>query len=412
MQDALTARAGALLSEAGRAAPQELSERRAALEALGDDARWQARADPLLLALREREVAGAGLPAVVGGARRGRWLDGDAISSVWEGWTRDGQRCALRLLAPTWRNDPVWLRRLERGVRLAGGLPGLAPASWVDRGEWPHVRLRLLGPSLADLSADQQPVDLPSERELARFLAGGLRGLASLHRLGLVHGGLDGRHLLLGPEGVVLAWFDPVRREVASAEEDLAALGRAVAALDPGARTRLGALAHGFAESPPPPGAGIELLRRAAAATLAEARHTIVLRRRRQRRLSGRSRLLAAVRALERALPPPAGTVCLRAGHDAVLVVAESDGERIRGGPVAGVPARFLPVLYTRAAGLDPTGCRALLRAWATRARGDEERRGRVQAELGATDEQAAALCRWIAGQARLRAFRLLLERS
>ena len=55
---------------------------------------------------------------------------------------------------------------------------------------------------------------------------------------------------------------------------------------------------------------------------------------------------------------------------------------------------------------------RALLRAWATRTRGDEARRAALQDELGTSDETAAALCRWMAGQARLRAFRLLLERS
>ena len=111
-------------------------------------------------------------------------------------------------------------------------------------------------------------------------------------------------------------------------------------------------------------------------------------------------------------MPPPSGTVCLRAGHDAVITVAESDGTTVRGGPVAGLPARFLPIIYTRAAGMDPSGCRALLRAWATRTRGDEARRAALQDELGTSDETAAALCRWMAGQARLRAFRLLLERS
>jgi hypothetical protein len=410
MQLTLDGQIDAVLREAGLACPPELSGRRAALEAAAADPALAARVDPLLLALREREVAAAGLPARLGGASRGRLLASDAISTVWEAWDSGGQRVALRVLAPAWRHDPVWLRRLERGALAAAGVAGVARAEWISGGETPHVRYALGGPALADLLPAEDP---PSERELARFLAGGLRGLAALHARGLVAGALGPESLLLGPEGVTLAWFDPVLRSPGDSRADLSALGRAVGLLDPGAITRMGGLAHGFAESPPPTASdGAELLRRTMAGLLADARHTLVLRARVQRRATARGRLLAAVRRLERALPPPAGTVCLRAGHDAVMVVAESDGEVVRGGPVAGVPARFLPVIYTRAAGLDPGGCRALLRAWATRTGGDEERRARIQAQLGADDAAAAALCRWLAGQARLRASRLLLERS
>jgi len=410
MDDQLLMRVDALLRDAGVTPPQELAGRRAALEALAADPSSAAAVDPLLLALRELEVVGAGLPSVIGDARRGRLLSRDAVSSVWEAWTPDGQRWGLRLLEPPWRNDPVWLRRLERHARAAAGLSGIAPLTWSGDASWPHVRARLAGPSLADLLPAEE---LPSEREIARFLAGGLAGLTALHERGFVHGDLRPRDLLLTPDGVTLAWFDPVSRSPGDAQLDLAALGAAVGALDPEALTRMGALAHGFAESPPPgASACAELLRRSMAATLADTRHSLVLRARLQRRSTARGRLLAAIRGLERALPPPSGTVCLRAGHDAVITVAESDGATVRGGPVAGLPARFLPVIYTRAAGLDPSGCRALLRAWATRGRGDEARRVGLQASLSATDDTAAALCRWLAGQARLRAFRLLLERS
>lgn len=410
MDEQLIAEVDALLRAEGVTPPPELTGRRAALEGLAAEPSRAAAVDVLLLGLRELETAGAGLPSAIGGARRGRLLSRDGISSVWEAWTPEGQRVALRLLEPPWRNDPVWLRRLERHARAVAGLSGVAPLSWVNDPEWPHVRTRLSGPSLADLLPAEE---LPSERELARFLVGGLTGLSALHSRGFAHGDLAPRHLLLTPGGVQLAWFDPVSRTPGDPMEDLSALGRAVAALDPEARTRLGALAHGFAESPPP-GADAcgELLRRAMAGTLADTRHTLMMRARRQRRSTARGRLLAAIRGLERALPPPTGTFCLRAGHDAVITVATSDGAAVRGGPVAGLPAPFLPIIYTRAAGLDPSGCRALLRAWSTRGRGDEARRAGLQAELEASDTDAAALCRWLAGQARLRAFRLLLERS
>jgi len=410
MDAQLSGRADALLRDAGVTPPADLAGKRAALEALAADPALAAAVDPVLLGLRELEITGAGLPSIIGGARRGRLLSRDAVSSVWEAWTPDGQRWGLRLLEPPWRNDPVLLRRLERHARAGAGLSHVAPLSWVNDPEWPHVRARLQGPSLADLLPAEE---LPSEREMARFLAGGLAGLTALHDRGNVHGDLRPRDLLVTPDGVRLAWFDPVSRTPGDPAADIAALGRAVSALDPDALTRLGALAHGFAESPPPGAAACaELLRRSMAGTLAATRHSLVMRARLQRRSTARGRLLAAIRRLERALPPPAGTVCLRAGHDAVITVAESDGVTVRGGPVAGLPARFLPIIYTRAAGLDPSGCRALLRAWATRARGDEERRVGLQSSLEATDDTAAALCRWLAGQARLRAFRLLLERS
>ena len=108
----------------------------------------------------------------------------------------------------------------------------------------------------------------------------------------------------------------------------------------------------------------------------------------------------------------PAGTVCLRAGQDSVLVVAESDGERVLGGGLAALPVRFLPEIWSPERGLDASASRMLLRSFATRRTGDEARRAEVQLELGATDEQADHLCRWLSAQARLRAAAKLLQLS
>ena len=83
---------------------------------------------------------------------------------------------------------------------------------------------------------------------------------------------------------------------------------------------------------------------------------------------------------------------------------------QVRGGPVGSVDAEFLPQVYTPEGGLDATAARVLLRAWATRNKGDEDRRNRVQEEIEGSDQTASGLCRWVSGQARLRALRMLME--
>ena len=380
-----------------------LSAWRAAVESLGD---W--RADALLWQLRELEAASEGVPVELGGVRRGSVWQADRISVTFEGWA-DGERVVLRALRRGLERDPVWRRRLERGASQLPGPEVLAPTAFVPE-PWPHLRIPLRGPSLADLLPAE---DHPDTRVLARFLAGGLAGLERLHGLGLVHGGVRPDHLILGEEGVRLAWLDPLIDASREPAQDLADLGAAVARLDPEGVDPVGDLARAMADEAPPNAAfASALLLRTLGAELAERRHRLALRGRMLRRAAEEARLLRAVRRLADSIPPPRGTFCLRAGHDAVLVVADCDGERVRGGPVAGLPARFLPTVWSRQSGLEPTGTRALLRAWATRQRGDEDRRAEQAAELGHDDEQAQGLCRWLSAQSRLRAVRMLLELS
>jgi hypothetical protein len=380
-----------------------LSAWREAVEALASQA-----ADPLLWRLRELEAATDGVPAQLGGVRRGAVWAVDRISVTFEGWA-DGERVVVRTLRRGLEQDPVWRRRLERAATHFPPSAVLAPSVFVPD-PWPHVRCTLGGPSLADfLPAEDQP----ETSLLARFLSGGLAGLRALHDQGLVHGGLTPQHLVLNEGGVKLAWLDPQLEGVGAPSEDLAALGSAVAQLDPERRDPVGDLARGFAEDPPPNAELAEgLLLRTLAATLAGRRHSLALRGRMLSRAGDEARLLRAVRRLAESVPPPEGTYCLRQGHDAVMVVAESDGQRVRGGPVAGLPARFLPTVWSRDGGLEPTGARVLLRAWATRNRGDEDRRAEQAKELGHSDEQAQSLCRWLSAQSRLRAVRMLLELS
>jgi len=380
-----------------------LSAWRAAVEALASP-----EADPLLWRLRELEAAGEGVPADLAGARRHAVWQFDRISVTFEGWV-DGERVALRALRRGLERDPVWRRRLERGASHLPGPEVMAPTQFIGE-PWPHLRVPLGGPSLADLLPAE---DRPDTRVLARFLGGGLAGLCCLHARGLVHGDLGPEHLVMTCDGVRLAWLDPMLEEHREVSRDVAELGAAIAQLDPERVDPVGDLARALAEDPPPSaGMAEELLLRVLASELAERRHRLALRGRMMLRAGEEARLLRAVRRLGDSVAPPAGTFCLRAGHDAVIVVAESDGEKVRGGPVAGLPARFMPTVWSREGGLEPTGARALLRAWATRMRGDEERRQGQARDLGHSDEQAQDLCRFLSAQARLRAVRMLLELS
>ena len=391
----LEAALSALLDEV----PDGVSERRAAVEALGQ------RGDPYLLALRELEAARDGLPGDLDGIRLGRFWAQDPISVTLEGW-RDGERVAVRALRPALRNDPVWCRRLERSTQALPGPAVLAPTEF-RRDVWPHVVIALPGPSLADLLPVE---DAPDTRTIARTLGGGLAGLAALHEAGRVHGGVRPEHLVLTSDGVKLAWLDPVLPIERGARQDLADLGRAVAQLDPLGEDSVGALARGLAEGPPPtPQLAIELLGRTLGSELADRRHRVAMRRRLVARRSDEARLLRLAHRLADALPPPSGRWCLRAGRDAVMVLAESDGTTVKGGPVAGLDARYLPTVWG-SDGLDAVGARALMRAWATRMRGDDDKRADLQRQLGGQDDGAADLCAWLSCQARLRAVRLLLE--
>ncbi|MCB9795035.1 MAG: hypothetical protein H6741_20230 [Alphaproteobacteria bacterium] len=389
--------------------PRDLSAWREALEATARALPERAQAlDGLLFAVRELEACSEGVGAELDGLRRGRVIEQDPISVSFEAWGPAGERHALRVLRPDRARDPVWRRRLEASPRRAPGPPVLGPGLLCSDGDTLALRTWLGGPSLADHLPAEDPAD---PVQFGRYLAGGLAGLRALHAAGYVHGSLGPTHLIQGPEGVRLAWLDPLLIRPVTPRDDIAALGRAVQRLDPEGHDPIAALARGLAEEPPPSvDMASEMLQRVMSAALADRRHRAAFRSRAQARRQAEGRLLRAARHLALAVPPPAGTWCLRAGFDAVMVVAVSDGVTVRGGPVAGLPAPFLPTVWSPDEGLNPTASRALLRAWATRGRGDEERRKRVQSEHGASDRGAHLLCRWLSAQARLRAVRMLLE--
>ena len=383
-----------MLEEAAEANPRQIQSYDAAL--------WR---------IREQEQAEEGVPVTLGDLKRTRLMESDRLSTTWDAWELStGRRHAIRVLRPLLRKDPIWRRRLARGARVAREIEGILPITASTDTEWPRITVPIEGLSLADLLPAE---DLPDSLRLASFLEGGIRGLRGLHEAGLIHGHLSANKLVLTPRGVGLVWLDPFLEKAGSFQKDLSDLGAAVAQLDPGCTDPIGTLAHSWAEDPPPNlDIARDLLLRTMASLLAENRHHLLMRSRHVTARSGEARLLRAVRALGLALPPPKATVCLRAGMDSVLVVAESDGQSVKGGGLAALPIRFLPEIWSAQRGLDASASRMLLRSYATRKTGDEERREEVQRELGALDSQADQLCRWLSAQARLRSATKLLELS
>jgi hypothetical protein len=359
--------------------------------------------DADILTMRDMELAHLSLPPVIDGVRRTRMLTMDAISTTWEGWSLNGgERVFIRCVRPRWCADPVMLRRMARGSD-----PDL---SWHPDGDWPHLRAVASGALLLD----RFPIeDIPSTERLARLLGGGLEGLAALHKQGRVHGGPMAPFLLESTDRVRLIWLDFFDPQSTPAD-DLRALSSTIMALDPSGCDPITQLAEEWAESPPPTAQdGIRLLVRCLSGTLLAERHRLSLAGRSANRMGRTARLSRAVRKLSSVMTPPPGKVCLRAGVDGVLVIADCDGTSVRGGAVADVAEdRVLPIIFTPAQGLDAQSARFLLRSWALRSQGDETLRAETQNALEATDTQADHIVRWLSAMARLRAANLLLAAS
>ncbi len=397
-----------LLAEAGSAFDRPISEQRAALEALAAGSTHQLqRVDPHLLRLRLAERADEELPRLVGGLRRDRLIAHDALTTTWHGWCQDdGRQGAVRCPRPAWRRDPVLLRRLERGVNAARGLQGLAPARWVSHDPSPHVRYRLDGIPLASLLPAEDP---PDPLLLVRWLGTGLETIAGLHARGLAVKGLTPHQLLLTSERATLLWLDPVEAP-ADPVADVSALATCLLLLDPDRLHPIVQLMEPWiADAPGSAAEASTLLRRSLADHLVASRHSLAMRSRSTDRGTRTARLYAAAQALQRAVPPPPGRCVLRAGHDRVLYLVDSDGESIRGGAAAGVPPHGLLPLFTPRRGLDAPAARTLLRAWARREDGDGELRLATQARWEGSDEHGAAIVRWLSVASRLRRAQLML---
>lgn len=344
-------------------------------------------------------VAGAP-PPLLGGVRRTRLIAADRATVTVEGWdTWNGARVLLRAARAGHRGDPEVRRRLAAAARP----DAVVPVAWTDD-DWPRV---VSGP-YATCLADLLPLEAPADPVwAARVLGAALAAVLAAHRQGRAHG-------LVRPEAMLFVdgrWALADLGGPIDGADDLRDLGHLAAALiHPQGSPPLVERVADFAVHPPPsPGDAVTLVVHELAAGLAAARRELLLRQRRQGEHDRVGRLLGLARRLARAAAPPPGRGCLRAGHDGVLVLVETDGDRLRGGPSAQASTRWLPVVWSPER-VDVPQLRALLRAWNTRGGGDARRREAANAELGGDDRTLDRLVRWIAATGRLRADRLLLE--
>lgn len=370
-----------------------ITDARIEAETAGDDAR--------MLALRDLELAHQSLPPTIDGVRRVRLLTTDAISTTWEGWNLDGgERVILRCLRPRWKVDPVMTRRL--------GLDAIGEVSWHPDGDWPHLRTIAQG----GLLIDRFPIeDVPSAAQLARTLGFGLAALARLHERGHVHPGPLAAFMVERDNRIQLPYlggFDVCQ----SPADNLRQLAQTIFALDPVGSSPVAQLAEEWMVDPPPTAAdGMRLLTRCLSGALLAERHRLSVAGRSTARMDRSTRLARAIRRLASLTTPPPGKFCLKAGTDGVLVIAESDGEVVRGGAATDVSeGRFLPIIYTQSQGLDAQSARFLMRSWAMRKSGDLEVQTAHNASLGTSDEAAGQLVRWLSAMARVRSASLILR--
>lgn len=365
--------------------------------------------DAALLRLRAFAQEDRGLPRVLDRARRGVPVAADPIATTWAAWdTETGAPLLLRTLRVRWVSDALMRRRLASTAERTPSMPGLLPPQVRLDGDWPHLRWSLPGPRLADTPTPDagEPAD---PVEVARLVVAGLGLAAALDSAGLPTRRHETASLVATEGGLALAWQDAAGAP--STVPRVVAFTAPARDRDPDGATPLGALAHTWADGSAPDAAAAQALAaRALTDELAASRHALARAAGRSREGQRAARLHALVRRLAAAVPPPRAHVVLRVERDRTLVAAWSDGETVRAGAAAAPTPRFLPPVWTTGAGLDATQARVAMRAWRTRAQGEPEQQAALQDELGATDHDADALVRWIAGQARLRRADLLLR--
>jgi hypothetical protein len=371
------------------------------------------RDDLRLYELRELELAEEAWPTHLPNLRRIRLICSDKISTTWECWSMPlSQRVLAKILRPKLSRDPVWRRRFSRGAEILSTATHLNEAAPHLNEKWPHIIFPLNGMLLSDGYSQVEPdYSIVESRLLAVGMLAGLKGLSELHAKGLVHGAITRDCIVLGKRGATLIWLDPFGITDRKPSSDISGLAESLTVLDPRGAAPLGALVASWVTSPPPTVEMAKaLLVRTLGAHLTSSRHQLLMRSRMVNCRNGEARLLRAVKSLASALSPPSGQFCLKADEDGLMVVAMSDGERVTGGGVASIPAKFIPTVFSPDSGIDPSASRVLLRSWATRRSGDQELQAKVMEDLGGDDKGAEQLCIWLSAQSRLRAARKLLE--
>ncbi len=160
---------------------------------------------------------------LVGALLEGRYRVGPVLarggmSTVYRGTdTRLQRPVAIKVMAPRFAADPVFLQRFEREARAAAGLhhPGIVAVhdQGVDSsaaGEYVFLVMELVdGGTLRDLLRQRGTLPVPLALSVADMV---LSALAAAHWEGLVHRDIKPENVLIGPGGVVkVADFGLVR---------------------------------------------------------------------------------------------------------------------------------------------------------------------------------------------------------
>ena len=343
------------------------------------------------LLLRRIERLHSVLDLHLGPVRRQRWLCADACSTTWEGvWVETGQCGRVRVLDPD-QQGVLQVPPSTGAVSVGGGRAAAVP---------------LPGPTLRALCADPELLD---ERTALRWLTSACIALAQ----GAPTSAPLEDLLVLRSDGLQLIDLGATDQPPASASDALASLAAHIGALPLSPAEPLGSLLRDWTAAPPPSlPLAHALLVQHLSATLAEGRHRLALTRRNRRSVQRRAALRALLERLWSAWRPPRGRYVLSVSADGLMTALCSDGQRLVGGTLepdrAAAQAGSLPIIFDGQT-LDAPRARALLRSWTTRDRGNSH----LQAALTATwgdGADPAPVCRWLAGMARLRAARLLLD--
>lgn len=344
-----------------------------------------------LLTARLRADADTWVPRTLAGLHIGPELTADLLSTTRRAWAvASGRPALVRFLRPQWREDAELVRRFGR-VTDAPAHPRVVPPTVDLEGPTPHIRWALPGPLARDLWWGDDAPGPPDPVEVAGLAAERVRIAEALASIDAPL--RDGLELIVvqAPDGARVVWLDRFGAPGTPGAR-LARLTADVRALDPHGDTPAGALVAGWHGAPAPltPGEAAASLVAILKDALLESRHLLVRQHRLSTAGSRAARLRRQVRRLAAAVPPPPAHACLSDEAEAGPLWIWSDGSAVRGGhSPTGIPAT-LPVVWTRADGLDARAARTLLRA------------------IPAKDRPP--LLRWLAGQARLRRAERLLR--
>ncbi|ADD44841.1 WD40 repeat domain-containing serine/threonine protein kinase [Stackebrandtia nassauensis] len=156
-------------------------------------------------------------PRDIGGYRIEARLGSGGMGQVYLAVTEPGRRVAVKVLKPALAKNPEFRTRFAREVDAARMVSGVHTASVLDAdaaADPPWLVCEYIpGPSLGQVVAERGPLRLGQLRALGRGLA---RGLAEIHRCGLVHRDLKPANVIMAEEGPRIIDFGIARAVDAS----------------------------------------------------------------------------------------------------------------------------------------------------------------------------------------------------